>query len=80
MLVRHLLDLEPLWLILLLGTAKDDHMLRVSGAHLGLGVRVLVLDVRAVGHLLPMLLLHHVVLLVELVMHILLVHILELLF
>lgn len=54
-------------------------MLRVAGAHLGLGVRMLVLDVRAVGHLLSLLLHHVILLLVEFVMHILLVHILELL-
>ena len=54
-------------------------MLRVASAHLGLWVRVLVLDIGAVGHLLSLLLHHVILLLVELVMHILLVHILELL-
>ena len=54
-------------------------MLRVASAHLGLWVRVLVLDIRSVGHLLSLLLHHVILLLVELVMHILLVHILELL-
>ena len=42
-------------------------------------MRVLVLDIRAVGHLLSLLLHHVILLLVEFVMHILLVHILELL-
>ena len=55
-------------------------MLRVAGTHLGLWVRVLVLDIRAVGHLLSLMLHHVILLLVELIMHILLVYKLELLF